>query len=145
MCLYIIHPAADRQPVAATVAREIHRSLPAGRSHLACDALAAPANDDFILAVFSLKPGAFAPLVPAYRELRDKKVAFVAMLAGPADSSRARKTAWAIKKQFCGNQVLAGYLCPAEADLARGLKEDDLSKILTLAHKLCREHVSPGP
>ncbi|MDR0881109.1 MAG: flavodoxin family protein [Candidatus Adiutrix sp.] len=145
MRLYIIHPDAARQPVAATVAREIHRSLPADQSHLACDSQAAPADDDFILAVFSLRPGSFAPLLPAYRELRDKKVAFVALLAGPADSSRARKTAWAIKKQFCGNQVLAGYLCPAEDDLAWGLKDDELGKILALAHKLCREHVNPGP
>jgi len=143
MKINIVHTCSGQQPVAATVAREIHQSLPAGESVLNCVDKAAPAEDDLVLAVFSLRAGAFAPTVALYRELRDKKVAFVAILTGPVDKARVRKTIWAIKKQFCGNYVLGGYLCPADDEVAWGMSETELTKVLTFARRLYDEHADP--
>lgn len=140
MKISIVHTDPTHQPVAATLAKEIHRYLPRGLADLTCASNPKPTQAELILAVFSLREGAFAPIVPYYRELRDKKVAFLAILTGPVDQSRLRKTVWGIKKQFCGNQVVAGYLCPAEDEAAWGLTENELTKALSFARKVFNEH-----
>lgn len=140
MKISIIHTDPAHQPVAATVAREIHRHLPRGQAGLTCATRPDLDQAELVLAVFSLRPGAFAPIVPCYRELRGKKVAFLAILTGPVDQSRLRKTVWGIKKQFCGNHVVAGYLCPAEDEVAWGLTQNELAKALDFARKLLEEH-----
>jgi len=130
--------------VAATVAREIHRLLPGQGARLSSvtEAAARLEADDLVLAVFSVKNGAYAPIVPFYQELRDKKVAFLAVLCGPVDASRVRKTVWAIKKQFCGNQVLGGYLCPALDDQAWGLSTEEMNKVINFSRKLYDDHIA---
>lgn len=142
MKISIVHTDPMHQPVAATVAKELYRYLPPGLADLSCASTPNPHQAELILAVFSLRQGAFAPIVPFYRELRDKKVAFLAILTGPVDQSRLRKTAWGIKKQFCGNQMVGGYLCPAEDDVAWGLTQDELTKALVFARKMLQEHGS---
>lgn len=143
MKINIVHTCSGQQPVAATVAAKIYQSLPEGEAVANCVDKAAPAEDDLVLAVFSLRAGSFAPTVACYRELRDKKVAFVAILTGPVDQARVRKTIWAIKKQFCGNYVVGGYLCPAESDEPWGLPAAELTKVLAYARRLYDEHLAP--
>ncbi|MDR1045721.1 MAG: hypothetical protein LBP33_11500 [Candidatus Adiutrix sp.] len=147
MKIQIVHTEPGQQPVAATLAKEIYRSLPRTEARIASVSQARADDDSLILAVFSVRNGAFAPIVPFYRELRDQKVAFVAVLTGPVDPARVRKTVWGIKKQFCGNQVLAGYLCPADDDVAWGLSADELGKVLAFARRTYEEHcqVLPAP
>lgn len=141
MKISIVHTDPAHQPVAATVAREIHRHLPSGLADLTCASKPDSLDQtEFVLAVFSLRPGAFAPVVPCYRELRGKKVAFLAILTGAVDQSRLRKTVWGIKKQFCGNHVVAGYLCPAEDEEAWGLTQDELTKALEFARRVFEEY-----
>lgn len=142
MKICIVHTDPDHQPVAATVAKEIHRNLPLGQADLTCVSDPDLSQAELILAVFSLRQGAFAPIVPCYRELRAKKIAFLAILTGPVDQSRLRKTVWGIKKQFCGNQVVAGYLCPAEDEVAWGLTQVELTKALSFVRKVLKDHGS---
>lgn len=143
MKISIVHTAPAHQPVAATVAREIHRHLPCGLADLTCTSKPESLDQtELVLAVFSLRPGAFAPVVPCYRELRGKKVAFMAILTGAVDQSRLRKTVWGVKKQFCGNHVVAGYLCPAEDEEAWGLTEDELTKALEFTRRVFEEYAS---
>lgn len=140
MKISIVHTDPAHQPVAAAVAKEIHRRLPRGLADLTCTAQPDLDQSKLILAVFSLREGAFAPITSCYRELRDKKVAFLAILTGPVDQARLRKTVWGIKKQFCGNRVVAGYLCPAEDDVAWGLTRDELTKALNFTQRVFEEH-----
>jgi len=136
----IIHPDKTQQPVAATLAKEIYQSLPADDTALASTDIADAGEADLVLAVFSLRHGAFAPTVSCYRELRDKKVAFVAVLTGPVDASRVRKTVWGTKKQFCGNHVVGAYLCPADDEVAWGISEKEVTNAVNFAHRLYQEH-----
>ncbi len=139
MKITILHTDPAHQPVAAAVAEDLHCALPPGTAGLNCAADSAPGDADLILAVFSLRPGAFAPIVPGYRDLRDRKVAFLALLVGPVDASRLRKTIWGIKKQFCGNRVVGGYLCPADDQAGRGLADDERAKALAFVRRLYEE------
>ena len=143
MKIQIAHTEPAQQPVAATLAKEICRALPKGEAFMSSVSQAQADGDSLILAVFSVRNGAFAPLVPFYQEMRDQKVAFVAVLTGPVDQARVRKTVWGIKKQFCGNHVLAGYLCPAADDVAWGLSQEELGKVLNFARRVYDEHCQP--
>ena len=140
MKTFIIHPDNSQQPVAATLAKEIRRALPADDVVLTSTDAASPEEADLVLAVFSLRHGSFAPTVPCYRDLRDKKVAFVAVLAGPVDASRVRKTVWGTKKQFCGNHVVGAYLCPADDEVAWGVPEREVANVVNFALKTYQEH-----
>lgn len=140
MKIFIIHPDKSQQPSATNLALEICRALPEGETVLTSADEADAGQADLVLAVFSLRHGAFAPTVACYRELRDKKVAFVAVLAGPVDASRVRKTAWGIKKQFCGNHVVGAYLCPADAEAALGVSEREVANSINFARKVYEEH-----
>lgn len=140
MKTYILHTDPLHYPVAATMALEIQSALPPGAAELACTTNAKVDDADLVIAVFSLKQGSFAPTVPCYRELADAKVAYVAILGGETDAQRARKTAWGIKKQFCGNQVVAGYLCPAPDDVIWGPAETEIEKVKAFARNVLHEH-----
>ena len=143
MNTFIIHPDKAQQPVAAALAKEIYRTWPSDDVVLAGAEKAEPGEADLVLAVFSLREGSFAPTVACYRELRDKKVAFVAVLAGPVDASRIRKTVWGSKKQFCGNEVVGAYLCPADDEVAWGVPEREVTKVTNFAHKIYQDHSGP--
>ncbi len=147
MILHLIHTEASQQPVAATVAREISRTLPVGYVKMISTEAASAENideNDLVLAVFSVKNGAYAPIVPFYQQLRNKKVAFLAVLTGPVEAARVRKTVWAVKKQFCGNRLVGGYLCPAPDDMAWGLTREEMEKARNFAQTLYDEHIAPG-
>ena len=140
MRTFIIHPDKAQQPVAATLAKEMYRTWPTADVVLADAETADPGEADLVLAVFSLREGSFAPTVACYRELRDKKVAFVAVLAGSVDGSRVRKTVWGSKKQFCGNEVVGAYLCPADDEVAWGVPEREVTNVINFAHKIYQDH-----
>ena len=140
MKTFIIHPDKIQQPVAATLAKEMYHALPSGDVVLTSTEAAEPDEADLVLAVFSLRQGSFAPTVPCYRELRDKKVAFVAVLAGPVDASRVRKTVWGSKKQFCGNEVVGAYLCAADDEVAWGVAAREVANVVNFARKMHQEH-----
>ena len=139
MKLHIIHPQQNQQPVAAALAKAISESLPYDVT-LADASSAGPVEGDLVLAVFSLNSGAFAPIVPCYRDLRDKKVAFVAALSGDVDMARLRKTSWGIKKQFCGNEVVGGYFCPSPDNTAWGISEAEVEKARNFARKFYNDN-----
>ncbi|MDL2226326.1 hypothetical protein LJB86_01550 [Deltaproteobacteria bacterium OttesenSCG-928-M10] len=120
MSIHLLHPPKEQQPASAALAREVARALPDGAVTLSATDEAEPPESDLVVAVFSLRQGSFAPTVARYRDLRNKKVAFVAILAGPVDAARVRKSVWGSKKQFCGNQLVGAYLCPADDDAAWG-------------------------
>ncbi len=141
MKIIIIHPDQRQQPVAATLAHELARALPPGTEVASADTADAREADS-VLAVFSLKPGAFAPIVPCYRALRDKKVAFVAVLTGPVDAGRVRKSVWGCKKQFCGNEVVGAYLCPADDDQAWGPVESEVAKVRAFARRFYEDQAA---
>ena len=129
MNIHLLHPPKEQQPVAATLAREIIRALPDGAVTIsATNEESGALESDLVVAVFSLRHGTYAPTVASYRDLRDKKVAFVAVLTGPVDPARVRKTIWGSKKQFCGNQMTGAYLCPADDDVAWGISEAEVGK-----------------
>jgi hypothetical protein len=142
MKVYVIHP--DQQPVSALLANEVLKSLPAD-AEVSAASQADVTDADLILAVFSLRQGAFAPTVACFRELRDKKVAFLAALAGQVDQGRLRKTVWGIKKSFCGNHVLGGYLCPLDdrATAAR-VEDNEIMKAREFARKILEAQTSAG-
>jgi hypothetical protein len=149
MKILILHPSQHQQPVATALAWEVARDLPPQIRDMpiltkvvsanAPDAIASALAADMVLAVFSLKSGAFAPTVPCYRAVRNTKVAFVAVLTGPVDASRVRKSAWGIKKQFCGNTVVGGYLCQADDDQVWGPAESEVAKVRAFARRCCAE------
>ena len=132
MKILIIHPEATQQPAATTLARGIKKSLPQGAEPIMVNE-GEEEDAELVLVVFSLKAGAFAPLVPAFRALRDKKVAFVALMAGAVDIGRLRKCSWGIKKQFCGNEVVGGYFCPIENEMVGGPSEAEVGKVHAFA------------
>ncbi len=141
MNIFILHPEAQRQPVAAALAAELGRALPPpARVRVAEAGAIDPAEADLVLAVFSLKPGAFAPLAPGYRDIRDTKVGFVALLAGPVDGGRVRKTVWGSKKRFCGNEMVGAYLCPTDDDQLWGPTAEEVVKAQAFALRLYEEH-----
>lgn len=141
MKMHIVHTDPMQQPVAADLAKIIHEALPAGASALCCAANADLDRAEVVLAVFSLKPGSFAPTVACFRELADKKVACLAVLVGEVDADRARKTFWGVKKQFCGNEVVGAYLCPASDDVVWGPTEAEVGKAVNFARRLLDDHV----
>jgi len=142
MRLQIVHPNQTHQPKAAAAAAEIFKALSSdmAETELIDAESAEGSRADLVLAVFSLKHGAFAPIVPYYRDIRDKKVAFVALLDGPVDAARVRKTVWGTKKQFCGNEVVRAYLCSLCPESPSGLSEAEKGKILDCVTALCDEH-----
>lgn len=140
MNIFILHPEARRQPVAAALAEELGRALPPqARVRVAEAGAIDPAEADLVLAVFSLKPGAFAPLAPGYRDISDTKVGIVALLAGPVDGGRVRKTVWGSKKRFCGNEVVGAYLCPTDDDQLWGPTAEEVAKAQAFARRLYEE------
>lgn len=141
MKILIIHPDANLQPVAAYLAQEIMKGLPPDAEPVAFDSPEAD-QAELVIAVFSLKPNTFAPLVPAFRALKDKKVAFVGVITGPVDFGRLRKCTWGTKKQFCGNQVMAGYFCPAEDHMGQNPTEKEVAKVVTFAHLFYQEQAA---
>jgi hypothetical protein len=143
MKILIIHPEAAQQPAAARLAANIQQAFPEGHA-LAAPAGADPSGAGLVLAVFSLKDGAFAPTVAAYRALAGQRVAFVAILSGPVNFSRLTKTSWGVKKQFCGNEILGGYFCPAGADGANP-DQDEVAKTCAFALRLGEEEAAPAP
>lgn len=138
--MHIVHTDPMQQPVAAELAKKIHQALPAGSSNLCCATNAALDEAEVVLAVFSLKEGSFAPTVACFRELADKKVAYLAILVGEVNSSRVFKTFWGTKKQFCGNEVVGAYLCPAPDDIVWGPTEAEENKSVNFARRLIEEH-----
>ena len=138
--MYIVHTDPMQQPVAAELAQRIHQALPAGSCELACATNADLDGAEVVLAVFSLKQGSFAPTVPCFRELTDKKVAYVAILVGEIDRTRVQKSFWGIKKQFCGNQVVSAYLCPSDDDVLWGPSDPEVRKATNFARRLLEEH-----
>lgn len=141
MQISVIHPEATQQPVAATLASEIIKSLPP-KAELVHSGKNIPDLAELVIVVFSLKPGAFAPVVPVFRALKNKKVAFVAVITGAVDFTRLRSCSWGIKKQFCGNQVLGGYFCPAVDDVAWGPVEKEVNKVKDFVINLYEEQAT---
>lgn len=139
MKVLVIHPDAKQQPVAATLAREIQKALPPDAEPVSWDQEEGR-EAELVLVVFSLKAGTFAPLVPAFQALKDKKVAFVAVITGPVDFGRVRKCSWGIKKQFCGNELVGGYFCPAEDEIAWGPTEAEVQKVRNFACNFYEEN-----
>lgn len=146
MKILIIHPEAKYQPVATTMAEEIKKVLPPDAELMDMESIpenqATGEDAELVLAVFSLKPGAFAPLVPAFQALRNKKVAFVALITGPVDFGRLRKCSWGIKKQFCGNELVGGYFCPTGDDMVWGPSEIEVEKAQAFARKFYEENAA---
>ena len=138
--MHIVHTDPMQQPVAAELAQKIHQALPAGSSNLCCATNADLDEAEVVLAIFSLKQGSFAPTVPCFRELADKKVAYLAILIGEVDTSRVHKTVWGVKKQFCGNEVVGAYLCPSPDDVVWGPTEAEVTKSVNFARRLLDEH-----
>lgn len=138
--MHIVHTDSMQQPVAAELAERIYQALPGGTTELCCAANADLDSTEVVLAVFSLKQGSFAPTVPCFRELADKKVAYLAILVGEVDSSRVHKTVWGVKKQFCGNEVVSAYLCPSSDDVVWGPSEAEVEKCIRFARRLLDEH-----
>lgn len=141
MKILILHPEPTQQPAAARLAANIQQAFPKGHA-LAVPTGVDPSGADLILAVFSLKNGAFAPTVAAYRALAGQRVAFIAILSGPVTFSRLTKTSWGVKKQFCGNEILGGYFSPAGAD---GVNPDqsEVTKACVFALRLSAGKASP--
>ncbi|MDR2827415.1 MAG: hypothetical protein LBV77_05275 [Candidatus Adiutrix intracellularis] len=141
MKILLLHPESTQQPAAARLAANIQQSFPEGHA-LAVPTGADPSGADLILAVFSLKDGAFAPTVAAYRDLAGQRVAFIAILSGPVTFSRLTKTSWGVKKQFCGNEILGGYFSPTGAD---GINPDqsEVAKACIFALRLSAEKSAP--
>lgn len=140
MNIQLLHPPKEQQPVSATLAREMTKALPDGVVALAATSEAAPPESDLVVAVFSLRQGSFAPTVARFRELRNKKVAFVAIMSGPVDAARVRKSIWGSKKQFCGNELVGAYLCPADDDMAWGISEAEVAKCRDFLRRIYDSH-----
>jgi len=140
--MHIVHTDPMQQPVAADLAKIIHDALPPGSAELCCATNADLRDAEVVLAVFSLKQGSFAPTVPCFRELADKKVAYLGILVGEVDSSRVFKSFWGIKKQFCGNEVVGAYLCPAHDDVVWGPTEAEVEKSINFARRLQEDQAS---
>lgn len=141
MSIHLLHPPKEQQPVSAALAREMARALPPEAVILsATNEAATLPESDLVVAVFSLRPGSFAPTVARFRDLRDKKVAFVAALSGQVDVARVLKSIRGSKKQFCGNELVGAYLCPADDDMAWGVSGAEIGKCRDFLRRIYKSH-----
>lgn len=148
MKVQLLHPPKNQQPVAAILAAEIAKAIPEVQTCLASTDEPQPGDAQLVVPVFCLRQGSFAPTVAAYRALRGVKLAFVAALTGDVNAARVRKSIWGSKKQFCGNELLGAYLCPAADEAAWGVSELELDKcrhFLRRVYLRCLNEMSPLP
>ncbi len=94
------------------------------------------ASADLVVAMFNLKPTAFAPLSFGFQSLRDQRIALMGLLSGPVNFGRINKTLWGTKKQFCGNEILAAYFSSYVTESPTGVSDDELQKCRSFLEKL---------
>ncbi len=134
MKIAIMYP--DRQPASIALAHSVASVMPPD-TRIVPISEADDLEAEMVLAVFTLKRGAFAPTVARFRELRNTKVALIPILTGEINRDRVIKSFWGSKKQFCGNYLLGTYICPAVGEPGRELApEHEAQKVRTFAKRI---------